>query len=177
MKVIRYTFIAHVLAAVTALSVGFTHPLSLPDELAFLNLQFSPLLFLSLGGVWLAANLRRPGWLTSLFLLLFILSAALGVLLNAPGWLMLIVSSAALAAWDLDHFFGRLSAAEQVENEDRLWRVHVRRLVLVEGLGLLAGLMAVMISVQIPFWWEALLALAAVIGIRLVIESLRREVE
>jgi hypothetical protein len=91
--------------------------------------------------------------------------------------MMLIVMVATLGAWDLDHFLYRLSGIDHVDYSTGLGRDHLRRLGMVEGLGFLAGLLALTIHTHIPFGWTALLVLLAVIGVRWLIGYVHRLTE
>ena len=172
MKRIQQIFNAHLLIAVAALAGGY----------ALAGAWLGALIFLVLGGLWFAVQLRassgaRAVGVASLMLFLFLPGCAVGMWLGVPGWLALIAAVAALGAWDLDHFLQRLSSAARVELGSGLGRAHLLRLASVEGVGLLAGLAALMVRARLPFWWEVLLVILAVAGISRLISLVRRQVE
>ena len=167
MKTIYRFFLGHLLVAVAALAAAF----AIPDAWWFsLGVVF-------FGGLWFAANRRGVGGLGSLLLFAFLLSATVGFLIGAPAALLLLTALGALGAWDLDQFLNRLRSVERVEYESGLGRDHLRRLLLVEGIGLLAGGLALTVRFALAFWWIVLLALLAVIGISRVVAFVRKETE
>jgi hypothetical protein len=121
------------------------------------------------------AQQRNGSGLEGVLLYLFFIAGAVGLWVGIPGWFSLIAAVATLGAWDLDHFLQRLNAVERVEFESGLGREHLRRLGMVEGLGLLVGLLALTSHLTISFWWEALLLLLAIIGIRQLILFVRKQ--
>jgi hypothetical protein len=165
MSLIQRIFWAHMLIGVAALAIGY----------AVAGLLLVSLVIVFFGAMWFAAQQRNGVGLEGILFTLFVLAAGIGFWLGAPGWLMLLATVAALGSWDLDHFLQRLSVVERVEFETGLGREHLRRLGMVEGLGLLAGLLALTSRMFIPFWWEILLVLLAVIGIRLVVRFVRKQ--
>ncbi len=167
MITVRRLFWAHMLAAVAALAIGY----------ALAGIIISALIFVFLGATWFTTQQRGGAGLEGLLLFIFIVAAAIGLWLGVPGWLLLIAVVATLGAWDLDHFLERLSGEERVDFDTGLGREHLRRLGLVEGVGLVSGLFALSARMKIPFWWEALLIALAVIGIRVVIWFVRKQME
>lgn len=167
MTTILRFFWAHLLLAVGALAIGYA--------LAEHRLVAIALVFL--GFIWLSARQRNSPGMGGMILTVFLLAGGLGPLFGAPAWVMLVAMVATLGAWDLDHFLLRLSGIEQVDYSTGLGRSHLTRLAMVEGLGFLAGLLALTIQVSIPFGWSMLLVLLAVIGIRWLIGYVRRQTE
>ncbi len=185
MSTVQRLFWAHMLAAVAALAIGYARA----------GIIVAALVFVFLGATWFTAQQRggggRPsterssadaagsggGGMEDLLFFIFIAAAAVGLWLGVPGWLLLIAVVATMGAWDLDHFLQRLSGIERVEFDTGLGREHLRRLGLVEGVGLASGLFALTARMKIPFWWEALLIFLAVIGIRVVIWFVRKQMD
>jgi hypothetical protein len=160
-------FAGHMLAAVAALAIGLA-----ASDVAPLACS---LVVVLLGLVWYASQQRRAAGGEGLMLFAFVFSAGLGFYLNAPAWILLIGVVASTGAWDLDHFLQRLSLADRIELESGLGREHLRRLLVVEAVGLLAGLAALVFQTRISFWWEALLVLLVVIGLSRIIARVRKE--
>jgi hypothetical protein len=138
-------------------------------------------LIVALGGLWLLGQWRGWGWMASVGLVFFVVAAAAGLWLNlATGWMLLGVV-AALATWDLDHFVQRLRSVGGDETPAEQWREleqrHLRRLLIVDGLGLLLALVALEIKVKLSFGIAFSLGLLAVLGLSRVIGFLRRESE
>jgi len=160
MKLIQTFFTVHLLTAVAALAIGYAVG-------GYINWAFVIILF---GGLWYFAHLRGAQGLETLLFFGYALAAAVGFWVQLAPLAMLVAMVAALGAWDLDHFSQRVRLVERAELTSGLNRNHLRRLAIIEGLGLLAGLAALTSSLQIPFWTELLLVILAVYGIsRMVI--------
>lgn len=167
MRNIQRFFWGHWLAAVGALAAGYVIG----------QHRIVAALFVVFGMIWLVARQRNDLGTGGLVLTIFLLAGGLGPLFGAPAWMMLIVMVATLGAWDLDHFLYRLSGIDHVDYSTGLGRDHLRRLGMVEGLGFLAGLLALTIHTHIPFGWTALLVLLAIIGVRWLIGYVHRLTE
>ena len=167
MKTIQRIFWAHLLTAVAVLAIGY----------AWKGVILASLVIVLFGGLWYASQRHgRPG-IEGLVFTLFVLTAAAGLYLSIPGWLLMLVVAASLGAWDLDHFLQRLSSVDRVAFETGLGRQHIRRLMMVEGIGYLAGLTAITIRLQISFGWVALLIFLVVIGISQVVQFVKKQSE
>lgn len=167
MKTIRRIFWVHVLVATIGLMAGY----------ALLGEWRIVPVFLLVLALWLFAQMRGAGTFGGIFLFFLLLASVVAIFMGVPGWLALLSAVAALGAWDLDHFLRRLNAVERVAFETGLGRAHLLRLALVEGIGLLAGLLALSVSLRLPFWWEVLLVVLAMIGLSRLIEFTRAQVE
>ncbi len=165
MSAIQRVFVAHLLVAVAALAVGYARAGQL----------LVSLVIVLLGTAWVFTQQRLGNGLTGILLFLFILAGAVGFLFMLPGWLLLIAVVAALGAWDLDHFLKRLNAVERVDFASGVGREHLRRLGMVEGLGILDGLLGLTFRFVISFWWEALIVLLGVICIWAVVRFVRKQ--
>jgi hypothetical protein len=167
MITIQRLFWAQMLIAVAGLAIGYAVAGSLLASLAFVIL----------GAMWFSSQQRRGSGLEGFLLVVFMLAAGMGYWFGVPIWFSLVTVVAALGAWDLDHFLQRLSTIERVEFDTGLGREHLRRLGIVQGLGLLGGVVALVLRARISFWWEALLVLLALIGIQQVIRFVRKLME
>lgn len=165
-NILRF-FWVQLLAAVASLAVGY----------ALGQHRLTALLLVLFGFIWLTARQRNSPGMGGLVVTVFLLAGGLGPLFGAPAWLMLVSMVASLGAWDLDHFLLRLSGIDQVDYSTGLGRSHLTRLGLVQGLGFLAGLLALTLRTSIPFAWTMLLVLLAVIGVRWLIGYVRRLTE
>ncbi len=185
MKTLRAAFWIHLAVAVASLMVA-----AVLRELWIFALAFA-----LLGVLWAITMggkipgsllaLRRqngtadpptPSWPAgSLLLFLLTAAAAAAVLLETPPWLALLAVTAALGAWDLDHFLRRLMSGGEVNFAGNLGRAHLRHLLIVEVLGFFLGLAAATLRLRLPFWWEVLLAALAVIGLSRLIQHLRAQ--
>jgi hypothetical protein len=144
------------------------------------------LLAAGLGGLWITA--RRQGWsgAASPLLLGFIVLAALGVALPGGAIWAPLCLVAALAAWDLDRFAGRLNSvgahpaategAEGADDETRhLERRHLWRLAVVSGLGLVLSWAGQAIHFKLDLTVMLILGFVAILGLSRAVRSLARE--
>lgn len=130
---------------------------------------------LSLGGVWLFAQRAKWGWMAWLMLTLLTLAAAVGASFGVNAVLMLVGLIASLSAWDLDGFVRQLRTVDKVEHESVLQRRHLRRLLVVDILGLLSGILALAVEVELSFALALVLGLVALIALSRAIGLFRRE--
>ena len=129
----------------------------------------------AVGLLWLLGQRRGWGWVASVALALLVGAAAAGLWLGlGVGW-MLVGVVAALSAWDLGHFARRMAAVKRVAGARDLERRHLRRLLIVDGLGLLLAVVAHEIEVGFGFGVAFLLGLLAVVGLGRAIRFLRHE--
>ena len=133
--------------------------------------------FILLGGLWFGFQRSGDRNVEGVLLVVFCAAAGIGFWLLAPGIPLLLGVVGSLGAWDLAHFLRRINSVERVDFETGLGREHVRRLLIIEAVGLVAGLFALTAQARIPFWWEALLALLAVIGISQIVAFIRKQTE
>jgi hypothetical protein len=167
MITIERFFWGHMLVAVTALSIAYAQH----------SLGFCSLGIVFLGIFWLTKQQKKAWGGEGLILFVLIASAAVGVVLNLPAWLMLLAVIASLGAWDLFHFLMLLNSAERVEFASGLGREHLLRLALIELVGLLTGLAALTIHSQVTFWWEALLVLIVIISLSFLVSRIRKRTD
>jgi hypothetical protein len=119
-------------------------------------------------------RLRWP-WIDSAELAFFIGVAAAGAWLGlGQGW-MLVGLVAAVSAWDLGHFSVFLQSAQQVQEREEMERRHLRRLLVVDAVGLAVGFATLKVRVQLAFGWVLLVAFVLVLALGQVVTFLRRE--
>jgi len=154
--------------AVLSLAVGYT----------LAGLWPGTIVIIGLGLLALATNRWQwRGWLQMITVAVvsFTGAAVVGTWLGvSPGWL-LVGLVAALAAGDVTHFGQRMRQAGQVEPESRLWRTYRQRLLIVAGLGLVLGGVALSLQFNLSFGWGMFLGLVTILGLSRVIGVLRRE--
>lgn len=133
---------------------------------------------LALGFLWLIGQWRQWRWMASIGLVFFVGAAAGGFWLGlAAGWMLLGVV-AALDAWDLDYFFQRLSrvaADETLAQRRELKQRHLRRLAVVNVMGLLLAAVALEVRFEFSFGAAFWLGLLAILGLSQAVGFLRRE--
>jgi hypothetical protein len=130
---------------------------------------------IALGLLWLLGRWRGWDWMASAELVLFAGVAAGGPCQEWAAGCMLFGMGAALAAWDLDYFAQRLRSVEYTPRAHDLERRHLGRLLVVEGLGLLLGAVALGVKVRFSFATACLLGLVAVLGLSQAVGFLRHE--
>lgn len=167
MITIRRIFWAQLLVGTAAMAFGY----------ALAGFPLISLVFVTAGALWFAEQQRVEHHLAGPVLFIFGAGGGLGFLLLIPGWLILISVIAMLGAWDLDHFLQRLGAVERVAYDTGLGQAHLRRLALVEGAALAAGLLALFVQAPVTFWWEVPLALLGIIGISRLVAYIRQQTE
>jgi hypothetical protein len=128
-----------------------------------------------LGALWLLRH--RLGWLWATWpvVLLLVAAAVAGTWLALNPILLLVGLTAALSAWNLDHFVRQLGEVDAVEQERTLKHLHLRRLLIVDGLGLLLAVLALTIRIRLSFGVALTLGLIALLGLSRAIRFLRRE--
>lgn len=165
MRTLERVFTAHMLVAVAALAIGFA--MRGPIFCSFLVVLF--------GFVWFVSQQRGVSGLEGLLFFAFLVAAAAGIFFSVPRWLMLAAVVATLGAWDLNHFLQRLGASDNVDFEAGLGREHLRRLLIVEGVGFLGGLLALNLRVAVGFWWAVLFALLVTGVLAWITRRIRKE--
>jgi hypothetical protein len=133
------------------------------------------LILLAMGILWWYGQRRNWNGLASVVLIGFVVAAAIGLWLGLPAGWMLIGVVAALSAWDLDDLARRLKSVERVEMRLALERLHLRRLISVDGLGLLLAGTALVVQYRFSFDVALFLGLVAVLSLSQMMSYLRRE--
>ena len=138
----------------------------------FTNLWFVSLAILILAGLWLLAAFRSWTWVPTLIFVFHVLIAGLGFYLSvgAP-WLLLGMLSA-LFTWDIHNLDVRYNKAGVVINQSRITLHHLRRLLLIEGIGMLLVLITFSFQLELEFGWLIGLGLIVAIGLSYVINYL-----
>jgi len=102
-------------------------------------------------------------------------AAAVGAWLDLRPLYLVISLIAALSAWDLDHFWRELRHSDHTERKRALtWR-HLRRLWIVDGIGLLCSAVALQVRIELSFGVAIVLGLLALVGLSRTIGLLGRE--
>jgi hypothetical protein len=130
-----------------------------------------------LGFAWLFGQRRAWRWTAAIGFVVVTGLAALGVWFKLSTLWLLLAIVGALTAWDLADFAQRLGQTTNVHQAPVMSRIHVRRLQIAAGLGLLLGLVALGVQVQLNFGWAVFLALLMVISLSWVVGLIRRSRE
>jgi len=163
------------------------------------------LVFIALGLLWLVGQRYAKRAVAGLGLLGFATGALLGTLYDVQSGWLLVGITAALVAWDLQHFIQHLRVNEQqtpanersetntadietkadavrldtrarLEAEARvLERAHLRRLAIVSGLGLFLGALALTIKLTLSFGIIVVLGGVAIFALSRLVHYLRQE--
>jgi len=156
-----------------SLNITIVAALAMIAAYALSALWVGSVISLALGLIWLVGQQRQVKWLVDLGLIAFIVMVAFGVWWGmGAGW-MLFSTVAALAAWDLAHFARRLEQADQVAAEARLRQAHLQQLLLIVGLGIGLGGVALGIQLKMNLGWGIALGLLVTIGLSRVLGSVK----
>jgi hypothetical protein len=110
-------------------------------------------------------------------LLIFIALTVWGMWLGLPAGLALVAVLLTLAAWDLGRFVRRLSLALDATAAARLERIHLLRLGLALGGGLLLGGLALIVRTPLDFGWALGLGILAIFALSRVARGMNRNQE
>jgi hypothetical protein len=130
---------------------------------------------LLMGVLWIGSQRTRWTWLGWLMMALFSAAAAAGALLGLRPTLLVVGLVGALSAWDLDGLASQLERVDAVERECVLKRRHLRRLLVVDGVGVVCAILALTIRVTVSFGVALMLGLIAILGLSRAIGFLQRE--
>jgi hypothetical protein len=136
---------------------------------------FGALLWLACGGLWAYGQWRAWANLAPLGFVIYTLGAVLGLWLRQPPLLLLLVVTAALSAWDLDHFARHISNAGRVEQAEKIELQHLRRLLVIDGIALLLAGGALLVRAHFRFSVIFWLGLLAFLGLSQVLKFLKAE--
>jgi len=89
------------------------------------------------------------------------------------GWLVFCMIFL-LASWDLQWFSWRLIDAKKIRGEKQLVQLHLQRLLIILGIGLLLAMIALFVQVKFSFGIALLLGLSVVLGLSQWISIARR---
>jgi hypothetical protein len=132
-------------------------------------------IILAFGFLWWFVQRGRRDQITSVFPLLYIGTAIIGVWLNLSVGLMLFSMVATLAAWDLDNLIQRFNSFGRIEQPQELEHRHIKRLMIVSTCGMLLALIALQTKVTLSFSISLLMGFAIVISLSQAIGFLRSE--
>jgi len=129
---------------------------------------------LAVGALWLLGHLRALPWMSSAAFAMQAIAAAVAMWMDVwAGWPLLGLV-AALVTWDLDQFARRMQAAGRVDDGPGLERLHIQRLLIVAGIGFLLATVGLAVRVRLTFGLALFLAAVAMLGLSLVIGTMRR---
>jgi drug/metabolite transporter (DMT)-like permease len=128
---------------------------------------------LILGVLWLLDHRLRWQHLASLVLVIFSMFCVLGYWLQLSMPVLVLALSAALAAWDLDHFFRRIQAQPPVRAFDRMHNYHIKQLAFVIGIGIALAQAILLIQITLNFWVIFVLSLIVIISLTRVLVIIR----
>jgi hypothetical protein len=130
---------------------------------------------LVMGVLWILGQRAGWSWFAWLMVVLFTGAAAIGTLLDLNRILLTVGLIASVSAWDLDAFARQLRRVDAVEKELALKRRHLRRLLVVDSLGLLIAVLALAVQIKLSFGLALVLGLVALVGLSRAIRFFRRE--
>jgi hypothetical protein len=128
-----------------------------------------------IGLLWFLESRQYRDWSASFFLIGWIGMAAGGIRMGAGAGWMLVSLVAGLTAWDLHHFVYRLRLIQEREMLKRLEYAHLRRLLIVDGLGIVFAGLTLTIHLTVNFGITLVLAALAIVCLSQFLNFLRRE--
>jgi drug/metabolite transporter (DMT)-like permease len=128
---------------------------------------------LILGVLWLLDHRLRWQHLASLVLVIFSMFCVLGYWLQLSMPVLVLAISAAVAAWDLDHFSRRIQAQPPVRAFDRMQKYHIKQLAFVIGIGIALAQAILLIQITLNFWVIFVLTLIVIISLTRVLVIIR----
>ena len=129
------------------------------------------------GLIWIIGLLFHWGWISSTLFLVYAVLNSFVLLIQAPSYLEVISITAALVAWDLSYFIGRLEKARTPELARVLEINHLRRLLIITGVGLLLMGAAILLHIRLSFAIALLLGGAGLLALIQVVSRLGHHVE
>jgi hypothetical protein len=126
------------------------------------------------GVLWLLDHEQRWNHLASIMLALITIFCAFGYWLQVYMPLLVLSLTAALAAWDLDHFAQRMRRAVMPVQFGRIEKQHIQYLLIVCGSGLVIAEGTLLIRIQLNFWVAFVAALLVLIGLTRTLAIIRR---
>lgn len=126
------------------------------------------------GLAWTILQARNVTWISSWMFFVFALASAAAIYAEVNRWLAFVAIVASLLAWDLTHFFRRLSLVRETGDAKRMESAHFARLALIVGLGALGYFIVGQVQVNLTFASAGILAFLAVWGVSALISSLRK---
>jgi hypothetical protein len=132
-------------------------------------------LVLLLGALWLGAAWLGWNWADAAGLVGCAGAAAVGMWLDLAAGLMLAGLVWALSAWDLSAFARWVSSVQEAEKAKLLLWQHLRRLLVVDVVGVLLAGVALAIRLRLGLALMLLLGLVLFLGVSRAVTFLRRE--
>jgi len=161
---IRIAFITSVVVATAGISTAF----------AMGSLWIPAAAVVVLGPLWVLGHKLQLPWLAWAMMGLYTVGGAVGAWLELRPVFILVGFTAAVSAWDLDHLLGQLGGVDRVEQRATLSRRHLRRVILVDVVSLIAALAAINLRIEFSFAVAVLLGLVALIGLSRVVSLIAR---
>lgn len=126
-----------------------------------------------------AASWPRLGrrWISPLAFVALTVCAAAGLWNNLPAAGLIVAVAAGLAAWDLDGLTARLARFEPQPEQTQLVKNHLRRLLIILGLGVILGEAAIAFRFAWSLEAVAALGLLAVLLLLLALRLLDRDTD
>ncbi len=137
--------------------------------------EFWTIFLVLLSLLWNWGQRRGLVILDSIFLVLYTLAAAVGILAGGPPILALLTLIAAISAWDLGHFYQRLRLVQDEADVNQMSKRHLARWAILASLSLVLPLVAYSIRFELSLGVAILIGFLAVLGLSRVVSFLSRE--
>jgi hypothetical protein len=133
------------------------------------------ILVVAAGVIWGIGVWRRWKWTAYLSFIFPIGAAAVGYWLGMRHLFMLFGVCASLAAWDLDRFQWRFRSLKHDEAIMAMEKVHIYRLSLVIGAGLLVSVVGLQVNVKPAFGIVLVTSMLMIIALNRALSLFRRK--
>ena len=124
--------------------------------------------------IWLVGIWRGWDWSAFIGFISLTGAAVFGVGLGMLPVGMLVALIATLVAWDLHRFLLRLGTADTVIDKSTLQKIHLRRLAITAGVGLVLGVLALNLEFNLGLGWVILMGLIVAVSLSWVVSFVRR---
>ena len=124
--------------------------------------------------IWLIGIWRGWDWSAYVGFITLTGIAALGAGLGVLPLGMLVAVIATLIAWDSHRFVLRLGHADHIIDESSLQKIHLRRLAITAGMGLVLGVLALNLELNLGLGWVILMGLIVAVGLSWLVSFVKR---
>ncbi len=132
-------------------------------------------LAVGVGLVWFLGVWRGWTWSANVGLVGLAAAAALGAWLGMSPTGMLVALIVALIAWDLHRFWLRLGSVDYIIDVSDLQKIHLRQLAIVAGVGLVLGILALNLELNLGLGWVILIGLVVALGLSWIVGFVRQK--
>lgn len=146
---------------------------TLTGAFALSNQPLITLPITAVGILWPIARWKNWHWISHAGFIVFLSGVCIGSFLDVQAFVLLLAVSSTLAAWDLDNLHQRLTQTKNVQKRSSLIGDHLKRLLVVEVIGIGLGILSLIMTLQIRFGFILLLGLILIVGLSRAVSMVR----